>query len=146
MSADPVAEGGSRLLNLRVRGRPVPVTVVLLGGYVVARLVTTGLLALAWWLFPDGPWAHAYFASEPGFLGFLNSWDTRWYEQIVLHGYPGRLPIDAVGDVKYNTWAFFPVFPGIAKAVMTITGLGFDVVGTAVATVFGGAATVALHR
>ncbi|MES1212515.1 MAG: hypothetical protein ABUT11_03100, partial [Leifsonia sp.] len=82
----------------------------------------------------------------PGFLGFLNSWDTRWYEQIVLHGYPGRLPIDAVGDVKYNTWAFFPVFPGIAKAVMTITGLGFDVVGTAVATVFGGAATVALHR
>jgi hypothetical protein len=146
VSADPVTEGGSRLLNLRVRGRPVPVTVVLLAGYVVARLVTTGLLALAWWLFPDGPWAHAYFASEPGFLGFLNSWDTRWYEQIVLHGYPGRLPIDAVGDVTYNTWAFFPVFPGIVKALMTVTGLGFDVVCIAVATLFGGAATVALHR
>jgi hypothetical protein len=136
----------SRLLTLRVRGRAVPVTVVLLAGYVVARLLTTGLLALAWWLFPEGPWAHAYFATEPGFLGFLNSWDTRWYQQIVLHGYPSTLPIDDVGDVKYNTWAFFPVFPAIVRAVMTVTGLGFNVVGMGVATLFGAGATVALHR
>ncbi len=146
MTADVAIEGGSRLLGLRLRGRAVPVTVVLLAGYLVARLLTTGLLALAWWLFPDGPWAHGYFAAEPGFLGFLNSWDTRWYEQIVLHGYPAHLPVDSLGDVEYNTWAFFPVFPAIVKAVMTVTGLGFDVAGMAVATVFGGAATVALHR
>ena len=146
MSRDVANEGGSRLLNLRVRGRLVPATVVLLVGYVVARLLTTGLLALAWWLFPDGPWAHGYFAVEPGFLGFLSSWDTRWYEQIVLHGYPSTLPTDAVGDVTYNTWAFFPVFPGIVKGLMTVTGLGFDLASIAVATVFGGAATVALHR
>jgi len=146
VTADAPNEGGSRLLNLRVRGRPVPVTVVLLAAYLAARLLSTGLLALAWWLFPDGPWAHAYFATEPGFLGFLNSWDTRWYEQIVLHGYPSRLPIDAVGDVKYNTWAFFPVFPALVKALMTITGLGFNVVSIAVAALFGGGATVALHR
>ncbi|MEO6533905.1 MAG: mannosyltransferase family protein [Pseudolysinimonas sp.] len=146
MTRDVANDGGSRLLNLRVRGRIVPVTVVLVALYVVARLLTTGLLALAWWLFPDGPWAHAYFATEPGFLGFLNSWDTRWYQQIVLHGYPSRLPIDAVGDVKYNTWAFFPIFPGIVKALMTVTGQGFNVVSIGVATVFGGGATVALHR
>ncbi len=146
MTADVAIEGGSRLLGLRVRGRAVPVTVVVLTGYVVARLITTGLFALAWWAFPDGPWAHGYFASDPGFLGFLNSWDTRWYEQIVLHGYPAQLPVDAVGDVGYNTWAFFPVFPAIVKALMSVTGLGFDVAGIVVATAFGGAATVALHR
>ena len=146
MTADAANEGGSRLLNLRVRGRLVPTTVVLIVGYLIARLLTTGLLALAWWAFPDGPWAHGYFPAEPGFLGFLNSWDTRWYEQIVLHGYPSTLPVDAVGDVKYNTWAFFPVFPGIVRALMAVTGLGFDVAGIVVATVFGGAATVALHR
>ena len=146
MTTDVATEAGSRLLNLRVRGRIVPVTVVLLASYVGARLLTTGLLALAWWLFPDWPWAHAYFAAEPGFLGFLNTWDTRWYQQIVLHGYPHMLPIDDVGDVKYNTWAFFPVFPGIVKGLMAVTGLGFNVVSIAVATVFGGAATIALHR
>jgi hypothetical protein len=48
--------------------------------------------------------------------------------------------------VKYNTWAFFPVFPGIVKGLMTITGLGFNVVSIAVATAFGGGATIALHR
>ena len=146
MTADAANEGGSRLLSLRVGGRLVPVTVVLIVGYLLARLLTTGLLALAWWAFPDGPWAHAYFATEPGFLGFLNTWDTRWYQQIVLHGYPSRLPIDAVGDVKYNTWAFFPVFPGIVRGLMAATGLGFEVVSVAVATAFGGAATIALHR
>jgi Gpi18-like mannosyltransferase len=56
------------------------------------------------------------------------------------------LPIDAVGDVRYNTWAFFPVFPGIVKAVMTVTGLGFTAAGIAVATVFGAGAMLALHR
>jgi len=146
VTADAANEGGSRLLSLRVGGRLVPVTVVLIVGYLLARLLTTGLLALAWWAFPDGPWAHAYFATEPGFLGFLNTWDTRWYQQIVLHGYPSRLPIDAVGDVKYNTWAFFPVFPGIVRGLMAATGLGFEVVSVAVATAFGGAATIALHR
>jgi len=146
VTADAANEGGSRLLSLRVGGRLVPVTVVLIVGYLLARLLTTGLLALAWWAFPDGPWAHAYFATEPGFLGFLNTWHTRWYQQIVLHGYPSRLPIDAVGDVKYNTWAFFPVFPGIVRGLMAATGLGFEVVSVAVATAFGGAATIALHR
>lgn len=146
MTADAATAGGSTLLSLRIRSRAVPVTVVVIAGYLVSRVLSTGLLALAWWIFPDGPWAHAYFATEPGFLGFLNSWDTRWYEQIVLHGYPAQLPIDAVGDVKYNTWAFFPVFPGIVSGLMRVTGLSYGIAGMAVATVFGGAATVALHR
>jgi len=146
VTADAANEAGSRLLNLRVRGRLVPVTVVLIVAYLASRLLSTAMLALAWWLFPDAEWAHAYFATGHGFLGFLNTWDTRWYEQIALHGYPSHLPIDAVGDVKYNTWAFFPVFPGIVRVIMTVTGLWFSVASMAVATLFGGAATITLHR
>jgi hypothetical protein len=146
VSAEPANAGASRLLGLRIRGRLVPVTVVLIVAYLLARLLTTGLFALCWWLFPDAPWAHAYFATGPGLLDFMNTWDARWYQQIVLHGYPSTLPLDAVGDVKYNTWAFFPVFPGIVKGLMAVTGLGFDVASVAVATLFGGGATVALHR
>lgn len=142
----PKADVGSRLLNLSIRGRVVPVTVVLLALYVGARLVSTGFLLLAWILFPNGPWATAYYHGSSGFLGFLGSWDTRWYEQIVLHGYPSQLPVDSVGDVTYNTWAFYPVFPWLSKTLMGATGLSFDVAGILVAVCFGGAATVALHR
>jgi len=139
-------EAGSRLLRLSVRGRLVPVTAVILVGYAVARALTTGLLAIFWRGFPDGPWSTAYFHGGAGFLSFLGSWDSRWYEQIALHGYPTTLPTDAVGNVTYNTWAFFPVFPAISRALMNVTGWGFDAAGMAVAIVFGAAATVALHR
>ncbi len=139
----PVA---SRLLGLRVRGRAVPVTAVVLAGYVVARLLTTGMLAAFWAAASTGHWWTAHYDGGPGFLGFLSSWDNRWYERIALGGYPARLPTDVFGDVKQNTWAFFPIFPGIVRGVMTISGLDFRVASIAVAVLFGAAATVALHR
>ena len=137
---------GSWLLRLRVRGRAIPVTAVLLLGYVLARALSTGLLAISWLAFPDGPWSTAYFHGGAGFLSFLGSWDTRWYEQVALHGYPTTLPTDAVGNVTYNTWAFFPVFPAISRGLMTVTGLPFDVAGMVVAVLFGAGAMLALHR
>jgi hypothetical protein len=122
------------------------VTVVLLGGYLLARAISTGFLALLWWASPNGPWSMAYLHGGSGFLSFLGSWDARWYEQVALHGYPTPLPLDAAGNVTYNTWAFFPVFPAISRGLMAVTGLGFDVAGIAVAVLFGAAATIALHR
>jgi hypothetical protein len=139
-------EAGSRLLRLHLGGRAIPVTVVLVVAYVLARGLSTGLLAAFWRAFPDGPWSMAYFHGGAGFLSFLSSWDTRWYQQLAVHGYPTTLPLDAAGNVTYNTWAFFPVFPGISRTLMTVTGLPFEVAGMLVAGVFGGAATIALHR
>lgn len=136
----------SRLLSLRIRGRIIPVTAVLLIGYVLARLLTTGFMALLWWGAESGDWWTAHYNGGSGFLGFLNSWDSRWYEKIALHGYPTRLPVDAIGDVKQNPWAFFPVFPAIVRGLMLVTGLGWDVACIVIAVLFGAAATVALHR
>ncbi len=137
---------GSRLLRLRVRGRVVPVTVVLLVGYALARLLTTAFFALAWRASPHGLWSTAHLHGGTDFLSFLSSWDTRWYGQIALHGYPTTLPTDAAGDVTYNTWAFFPVFPGISRGLMTVTGLPFEAAGMIVSVLFGAAATIVLHR
>jgi hypothetical protein len=137
---------GSRLLNLTVRGRAVPVTVVLLIGYALSRLLSTALLALAWLAFPSGAWSTAHFHGGTDFVSFLTSWDTRWYEQVVVNGYPTTLPLDAAGEVTYNTWAFLPIFPAISRAVMVITGLPFEAVGIIVSVLFGAAATVMLHR
>ncbi|MFC5502044.1 mannosyltransferase family protein [Lysinimonas soli] len=142
-----VANGvGSRLLSLRFRGRAVPVTVVLLLGYLVARLLTTGFLAVFWAAASTGHWSTAHYDGGPGFLGFLSSWDSRWYERIALHGYPSTLPVDEVGDVKQSTWAFFPVFPVIVRGLTLLTGLDFKLASIAVAVLFGAGATVALHR
>ena len=51
--------------------------------------------------------------AAPDFWGYLQSWDVQWYRRVAFEGYPLELPIDANGDVKQNTWAFFPVFPAI---------------------------------
>jgi hypothetical protein len=146
--ADVVRRGEvvTHLLRLRIRGRLVPVTAVLLLGYVLARALTTGLLAIFWHAFPDGPWSRAYFHGGSDFLGFLGSWDSRWYQQVAMHGYPTVLPTDAAGDVTYNTWAFFPVFPALARGLMNVTGWGFDAAGMTVAIVLGAGAMIALHR
>ncbi len=140
------SSGASRLLRLSIGRRAVPVTVVLLVGYLIARIVSTGFLALLWKAFPNAAWSTAYLHEGPDFLGFLSSWDTRWYEQIALHGYPTTLPVDGVGDVTFNNWAFYPVFPGIVRGVMSISGLGFDIASIVVAVIFGAAATIALYR
>ncbi|CAN5510667.1 hypothetical protein BH10ACT6_BH10ACT6_00790 [soil metagenome] len=136
----------TRLLRLRIRERRVPVTAVLLVGYVLSRGLSTGLFAAFWRAFPDGLWSTAHLHGDTSFLSFLNSWDSRWYQQVALHGYPTTLPVDAAGDVTYNTWAFFPLFPAIARGLMAVTGLPFEVAGMVVSTVFGAAAMLVLHR
>jgi hypothetical protein len=137
---------GSRVLRTRVHGRLVPVTVIILLGYVVARALSTGLLAIFWRAFPNGPWSTAYFHGGGDFLSFLGSWDSRWYAQVAVHGYPLTLPMDAAGNVTYNTWAFFPVFPALARGLMSVTGWGFEAAAVTVAVLLGAGATVALHR
>ena len=129
---------------MRVLGRTVPLAAALVAMYALSRVVSTGLLLVAYALPHHRP--DAYLNPGPGFSGFLTAWDSLWYREIALHGYPAQLPLFPDGDVSYNAWAFFPVYPAVVHGLMTVTGLTFEWAGPLVSVVAGGAAVFALHR
>ena len=109
--------------------------------YLALRVVSAVLLVLAsrdQVVMPDwtGP------TVEPIDMTVL--WDGSWYRSIALNGYPHALPIDpGSGRVAQNAWAFYPLFPLLARLLMTVTGLGFPVVASALSLVCGlGAAVI----
>lgn len=78
------------------------------------------------------------------FVGLL--YDAGWYQQIAENGYPAELPRDDQGLVQQNPWAFFPVYPMLVRAVMTLTGGTWVVVAPTVALLLGGAAMLVVHE
>ena len=82
---------------------------------------------------------------HPDYLDMVVIWDGQWYRQIVERGYPSGLPLTDLGQVDYNSWAFFPLFPGLVKAAMA-TGLPFSVAASFVNISLGGAAAVVLWQ
>jgi hypothetical protein len=74
-------------------------------------------------------------------------WDGSWYRQAAAHGYPLTLPIDhASGHVAQNTWAFYPLFPLLARMLMSATGLAFPVVASTLALLCGLGASVLMAK
>ena len=61
------------------------------------------------------------FASLPPSLTDLCRWDCRWYGTIVNHGYQTAPEPNFRG---YANWAFFPVFPAMARGVAHLTQAG----------------------
>jgi hypothetical protein len=139
----------SRASRTRVRalleGRHSGWTVPLLT-WAASRVVSTLLLATVFVLATANGWDFASYRRDPSFATFSGSWDASFYRTIAEHGYPATLPTDADGHVLPNAWAFLPVFPWLVRAVMTVTGGSFWVVGVLVATVAGAFACVALYR
>lgn len=84
--------------------------------------------------------------ASPGFLTLATNWDGQWYWDIATQGYPTQLPRDARGQVTLNAWAFFPVYPMVVRAVMTVTGLGFPVAAVVTSMTAGAGAMVLLCR
>ncbi|GAA1171100.1 hypothetical protein GCM10009584_10100 [Ornithinimicrobium humiphilum] len=78
----------------------------------------------------------------PRYFQFATLWDGAWYERIATQGYPATLPVDSTGHVRQNAWAFYPIFPYLARGLTLLTGLPFAVTGTVVATLLGYAAAV----
>jgi hypothetical protein len=123
-----------------MRGLTVRVALV----YLALRAVSAALLVLASHdqvVMPDwtGP------SVEPIDMTVL--WDGSWYRAVAEHGYPDRLPIDpANGRVAQNAWAFYPVFPLLARLLMSITGLAFPVVASSLALVCGLGASILMAR
>jgi hypothetical protein len=68
---------------------------------------------------------HSASPAAPGYWEVATNFDGQWYEEIANDGYPAALPTNAEGEVTRNAWAFLPLFPATARAVMAVTGLDF---------------------
>lgn len=110
--------------------------------YAAGRLFTTIVLVAVAARQPPSPWA----AAAPGYLEFINFWDSGWYERIYDGGYPEKLPRDDDGNVVENQWAFYPLFPASVRLFTVLTGLGWGLAGSIVATLCGVAAAAVIYR
>lgn len=131
-----------RPLDLLDRRRPLDLrfvlTVVLL--WTMLRAVSAVLLVQ---LAHD--WQDPLVYDRPGvprYFQFGTLWDGAWYERIATEGYPDSLPVGPDGGVRQNPWAFYPIFPFLARGLTLLTGLPFAVTGPVVATVLGYAAAI----
>jgi hypothetical protein len=80
-------------------------------------------------------------AASPGYVGVLANWDGQWYWRIAEHGYSA--PLSSGG---HSEWAFSPLFPGAARALMELSGLGFPVAAAALATLCSYGGVLLTHR
>lgn len=120
----------------------VGVLLIYLASRLYSSVLLVGMVSTAEW---QG-WSFIGIRGRPGFVIFSGSWDGWFYRSIAEHGYPHDIPVDALGHVVPNPWAFLPVFPLLERVVTTVTGCTTFAAGAAVASAAGAAAAVALHR
>jgi hypothetical protein len=113
--------------------------------YAVARVISTTIVVLVM--------QHQVPSGMTGgddvpvtYFPFTALWDGQWYWRIADDGYPDTLPLTDSGEVAQNPWAFYPMFPLLARLGMAVTGLGFPAVASTVALLcgFGAAALMGL--
>ncbi|MEV7973234.1 hypothetical protein [Cellulomonas sp. NPDC089187] len=91
--------------------------------------------------------ANGWTGESPSYADYTGlMWDASWYRQIAEDGYPEALPVGEDGAVQQNAWAFFPLFPLLARLLMTVTGASWTVVAPTLALLLGAAAMPVMHR
>lgn len=130
-----------RVLSSARRWAQTPIVARVAAIYVVARLVTTGLLALAAAL--SGPASR--YGADAGIADFVLGWDAQWYWLVAVDGYPSELPLTEAGDVAENAWAFMPIYAYAAKVIGFPLG-AWGVGALVISLVSGFFACVALYR
>lgn len=98
--------------------RRLPWWVGVLGIWGASRLVTTGILLS----FAARQGENAWTGASPGYLDFARLWDAHWYYIIAAVGYPSEIPRDENGLAGESAWAFMPVYPGLVRIGMALTG------------------------
>lgn len=111
--------------------------------YAVSRVFTTVVFLWVARVQEANGWTDAHPSYFP-WVGLM--FDGSWYKEIALHGYPSTIPLDAAGDVKQNAWAFFPLYPALARGVMEVTRLPWEVAAPLLSTVLGAGAMLLIHR
>ncbi|MFJ8359293.1 mannosyltransferase family protein [Streptomyces sp. NPDC093984] len=120
-----VADLGNRFRGrLAGEGRLKMTAVTALGLFVAVRLCGGIVLALAAWSSGKRPLP---------LLGY--SWDSVWYLRIATHGY----------DIQKNL-AFFPLYPGLVRAVTALTPLDGIAAGLLVSWTAAAVAAYGIHR
>ena len=124
---------------------PRRLVVAALAVFALSRLVSTVFLLIARsHQEPYPPWT-----GEDGTVSFLDMsvlWDGSWYRLIAEEGYPVDLPLHHDGNVAQNQWAFYPLFPSLARSFMVIPGVDFRLAATVVALAAGAGAAVLMVR
>ncbi|OZB50275.1 MAG: hypothetical protein B7X40_02880 [Cellulomonas sp. 14-74-6] len=111
--------------------------------YTVTRLFTAAVFVWVARLQLPNLWTPGH-PSYWKFVGLM--FDGSWYRQIAEQGYPATLPYGADGLVQQNAWAFFPLYPALVRAVMTVTRLPWEVAAPVVATLLGAGAVLLVYR
>lgn len=119
-----------------------PWWVVVLAVFAASRVITSGMMAYLASIQTQIRWAPA----SPDLLRFSTRWwDGGWYRQIAEGGYPTVIEPEANGHIGQNEWAFMPVYPGVVRGLMTVTGLGWDVASLLVSVVAGFGAVLVVY-
>lgn len=108
--------------SVRDRLLRLPMWQLLLAGFIVSRVVVGLLIQVVavWVQPPDGVGSE-----HPGYADMAVIWDGQWYHRVARDGYPAELPMDPVTNKPtQSSWAFYPAFPMLVRAVMTV-GLPF---------------------
>lgn len=114
----------------------------MLAVFTAGRVVSTTILLLVAARQGTSPWS----GPAPGYGTFINYWDGGWYERIFIEGYPSELPVDALGIVSHNQWAFYPLYPGLVRLLDLVTGLGWGVLAPAVSITSAAGAMLVIYR
>ena len=123
--------------------RTRPWWVQVLAVYAAARLFTTVVFLAVAATQGENAWTGPHPSYFP-YVGFM--FDGSWYRQIAENGYPSALPVGPDGNVQQNAWAFFPLFPMLARGFMEVTRLPWEVVAPTLAFLVGAAAMLLIYR
>jgi hypothetical protein len=109
--------------------------------YLALRAVTVAIILLA---VDDQVPVDSWTGPNVDYFDMTVLWDGSWYRTVAEDGYPVPLPLDPTsGRPSQNAWAFYPLYPLLARGLMGLTGLSFPVVASTLALVCGlGAAVV----
>ncbi|MFF4044926.1 hypothetical protein [Streptomyces sp. NPDC001816] len=85
-----------------------------------------------------------HLTGHPLVRSLAHSWDSRWYLHIATQGYGHLIWITPSGGVQAD-WAFFPLYPGLIRALTTVLPLSPGQAGLFVAWAAAGAAAYGIY-
>ena len=122
--------------------RRTPWWLTVLAIWAASRGITTAIMVS----FASRQQQNAWTGASPGYLDFARLWDGHWYYIIAAVGYPDEIPRDEQGRAGENAWAFMPVYPGLVRIGLALTGdfsaQGFALVAVTISLLSSAAAAV----